>query len=123
MDNNGTTKSQQDGQQYGQIKDNNMDTNKNDKEYIKNDKEKEEGKEEDCTVLPPISFPTSTHKLFLDRFGETAYRTWLMDKEFLEEDTVIKIFVEQEIYKTGLERFIDTLEILTNKKIEVEVRV
>lgn len=122
MDNNRTTKSQQDGQQYGQIRDNNMDTNKNDKERIKNDEEREKGKEEDCPVLPPLSIPTNTHKLFLDRFGETSYRTWMMNNEVLEEDAVIKIFVEQEFYKKALEKYIDTLEILTKKKIEVEVR-
>lgn len=97
-------------------------TNKNDKEYIKNDKEREEGKE-DGPILPPLSIQSNTHKVFLDRFGETSYRTWMMNNEVLEEDKEIKIFVEQEFYKTALGKYTSALEILTNKKIEVEVRV
>ncbi|WP_300382092.1 hypothetical protein [Clostridium sp.] len=99
-------------------------TNKNDKEYIKNDKEgkeREEG-EKDGHVLPPLSIQTNTHKVFLDRFGETAYRTWMMNNEVLEEDKEIKIFVEQMFYKTALDKYISGLEVLTKKKVEVEVR-
>jgi len=100
-------------------------TNKNDKEYIKNDKEgkeREEGKEVQDPVPPSLSTPTNTHQLFLNRFGEVAYKTWMLNTEVIEEDKVIKIFVEQQLNKTALEKYKQGLELLAKKKIEVEVR-
>lgn len=90
---------------------------------IKERKEGEEGEEgvEIGPVLPSLSTPTDTHKLFLDRFGEVAYKTWLINKEIVEDDTTVKIFVESDFYKNALEKYISSLEILINKKIDVEV--
>lgn len=109
MDNSVPIKSQQSG-------------HKQELKNYKNDEEGKEGEEKEGPVLPPLSIQTNTHKVFLNRFGETSYRTWMMNNEVLEEDTVIKIFVEQDFYKTALEKYTATLEILTKKKIEVEVK-
>lgn len=108
-------------------------TNKNDKEYIKNDKECnkndkecnkkekewEEGEEEKVPSLPPLSFPTQTHKKFYEQWGENSYRTWFMDAAVIEGE-VIKISssksFKNEILRSNYKEY---LEILTGKKVEI----
>ena len=67
-------------------------TNKNDKEYIKNVKEREEweeGEEEKVPSLPPLSFPTQIHEKFYEQWGENSYRMWFMDALVSEGDEII----------------------------------
>ncbi|MDU1232639.1 MAG: hypothetical protein E6980_21135, partial [Clostridium sp.] len=64
-------------------------TNKNDKEYIKNDKEGEERKE--VYQLQSLSFPTPLHEKIFNQFGDVTYKTWFKDLEVIEADEEIII--------------------------------
>ena len=94
---------------------------KNDKEYIKNEKEWEEGEEykEKAPPLPPLSFPTNTHKKFYEQWGEDSYMTWFMDAVVIEGE-VINISspysFKNEILRSKYKEY---LEILTGKKVEI----
>lgn len=103
-------------------------TNKNDKEYIKNDKECnkkekewEEGEEykEESPSLPPLSFPTQTHKKFYEQWGENSYRTWFMDATVVEGE-IINIS-SPESFKNEILRskYKDYLERITGKKVDI----
>ena len=103
----------------GNSEENQRKTNKNDKEYIKNVKEGEEGKEE-VPSLPPLFFSTPIHKKIYDQFGEVGYRTWFMEAEIKELDKEVIIthpdsFVENMI----LDRWVGKLKFLLGKKITV----
>lgn len=98
-------------------------TNKNDKEYIKNDKEGKEGKEgeEKATVLPPLSFQNNIHELIFNRLGEVTYRTWFIDTEINEAEKEIVIIVRDSFKKQVIEsKFKDNLKMLTRKDIVVK---
>ena len=95
---------------------------KNDKEYIKNDKEWEEGEEykEKAPPLPPLSFPTNTHKKFYEQWGENSYRMWFMDALVSEGDEIIvKVsdYLKQQTINTAYK---EILKMLTGKNIIVE---
>lgn len=95
-------------------------TNKNDKEYIKNDKEREEWEEEKTPPLPPISFPTQTHEKFYEEWGELAYRTWFYDAVVVE-DEIINISSPDNFKNEILtSKYKDYLERITGKKVEIE---
>lgn len=103
----------------GNSEENQRKTNKNDKEYIKNVKEGEEGKEE-VPSLPPLFFSTPIHKKIYDQFGEVGYRTFFMEAEIKELDKEIIIthqdnFIENMI----LDRWVGKLKFLLGKKITV----
>lgn len=103
----------------GNSEENQRKTNKNDKEYIKNVKEGEEGKEE-VPSLPPLFFSTPIHKKIYDQFGEVGYRTFFMEAEIKELDKEIIIthqdsFIESMI----LDRWTGKLKFLLGKKITV----
>lgn len=103
----------------GNSEENQRKTNKNDKEYIKNIKEGEEGKEE-VPSLPPLFFSTPIHKKIYDQFGEVGYRTFFMEAEIKELDKEIIIthqdsFIESMI----LDRWTGKLKFLLGKKITV----
>ena len=108
------TKSQQTGNKE-------VTTNKNDKNNNNdnNVKEREEWEEEKPPSLPPLSFPTQTHKKFYEQWGENSYRTWFMDAIVVEGE-VIKISVSQNFKKEILiSNYKEHLEILTGKKVEI----
>ena len=97
-------------------------TNKNDKEYIKNVKEREEweeGEEEKVPSLPPLSFPTQIHEKFYEQWGEVAYRTWFYDAVVVEGE-IINISspdsFKNEIIRSKYKEY---LEIITGKKVEI----
>lgn len=97
-------------------------TNKNDKEYIKNVKEREEweeGEEEKVPSLPPLSFPTQIHEKFYEQWGEVAYRTWFYDVVVVEGE-IINISspdsFKNEIIRSKYKEY---LEIITGKKVEI----
>ena len=103
----------------GNSEENQRKTNKNDKDYIKNVKEGEEGKEE-VPSLPPLFFSTPIHKKIYDQFGEVGYRTFFMEAEIKELDKEIIIthqdsFIESMI----LDRWTGKLKFLLGKKITV----
>ena len=97
-------------------------TNKNDKEYIKNVKEREEweeGEEEKAPSLQPLSFPTETHKKFYEQWGEVAYRTWFYDSVVVEGE-IITISSQDNFKNKILEsKYKKDLELLTGKKIGI----
>ncbi|MEE0725361.1 MAG: hypothetical protein UCV58_02450 [Clostridium saudiense] len=97
-------------------------TNKNDKEYIKNVKEREEweeGDEEKVPSLPPLSFPTQIHEKFYEQWGEVAYRTWFYDAVVVEGE-IINISspdgFKNEILRS---KYKDYLERITGKEVEI----
>lgn len=101
-----------------------VDINNNDKNDIRmndNEKEWEEGEEckEKSPSLPPLSFPTQTHKKFYEQWGENSYRTWFMDAIVIEGE-IIKISVSQNFKKEILiSNYKEHLEILIGKKVEI----
>ena len=97
-------------------------TNKNDKEYIKNDKEgeeREEGKEE-VPVLPSLSFPTEAHKKIYEEISEVSYRTFFIDTNITETDNEITIKVNNDFHREVIrDRFKDKLYYIFFKEITV----
>jgi DNA-binding transcriptional regulator YhcF (GntR family) len=95
-------------------------TNKNDKEYIKNDKEGEEGKEEYENQLP--SFPTKIHKLIFEQFKAITYKTFFEDSEIEEKENLIIITVKEDFKKKTIENgYSKTIGILTGKNVSVRL--
>lgn len=96
-------------------------TNKNDKERYKNDKERKEGEEEESPPTSPRFYPSPIHELLAnsDSLSPVSYKTFFENADIKEEDGVIKIKPENEFSKGAIQKYIETLEIETNKKIEV----
>ena len=96
-------------------------TNKNDKERYKNDKERKEGEEEESPPTSPRFYPSPIHELLAnsDSLSPVSYKTFFQNADIREEDGVIKIKPENEFSKGAIQKYIKTLEIETNKKIEV----
>ncbi|WP_075809901.1 hypothetical protein [Clostridium perfringens] len=94
-------------------------TNKNDKERYKNDKERKEGEEEESPPASSRFYPSPIHKLFASYLSEVCYKTFFENTDIEEENGVIKIKPENELSKGAIQKYIKTLEIETNKKIEV----
>lgn len=96
-------------------------TNKNDKEYIKNDKEGEEGKE--VYQLQSLSFPTPLHEKIFNQFGDVTYKTWFKDLEVIEADEEIIINFTDKFKKQIVEdKYIDSVKMLTGKTISTELK-
>ena len=94
-------------------------TNKNEKNY-KNYKEGEERKEE-VPILPPLSFPTDTHKLIFKEIGEIGYRTWFMDSIIEESDKQIEISVPKQFKRNAIrDNYAWKLGVITGKQIIVK---
>lgn len=95
-------------------------TNKNDKEYIKNDKEGEERKEVYKTQL--LSFPTPTHEIIFNQFGPVTYKTWFEDSIIETKGDLNTIIVKEPLKKEIIQdRFLDAIKTLTGKSITVKV--
>ena len=96
-------------------------TNKNDKERYKNDKERKEGEEEESPPASPRFYPSPIHELLAktDSLSTVSYKTFFENADIREEDGAIKIKPENEFSKGAIQKYIPTLEIETNKKIEV----
>ncbi|SHJ53308.1 DnaA N-terminal domain-containing protein [Clostridium cavendishii DSM 21758] len=95
--------------------------NKNDKN-IKNDKNEKEGKEreEEISILPPLSFPTEYHKSIFDKVGEVGYRTWFINSN-ITDGPVITIEAPNEFTKNIVEeKYKKHLELILKKKIEIK---
>lgn len=91
-------------------------TNKNDKEYIKNDKE---GKED--TPSTSLSFPSEVHRVAYEQFGYATYIFAFQDAQIEEKGELITIVVSNPIIKKTIqERYLKSLSILTGKKISVK---
>ena len=96
-------------------------TNKNDKEYIKNDKEGEEG--EEVYQLQSPSFPTPLHEKIFNQFGDVTYKTWFKDLELIEADEEIIINFTDKFKKQIVEdKYIDSVKMLTGKTISTELK-
>lgn len=107
------------------IKNHKVDTNKNDKELYKNDKNEEEGKEgeENTPSLPPLSFPTPYHETIFNQWSENTYRTWFMDSEIEDRENELIMLVQTEFIKDVVnEKFKEYLEILLGKRVIVSLR-
>lgn len=111
------TKSQQTGNK--EVTTNKNDKNNNNDNNVKEREEWEEGEEEKVPSLPPLSFPTNTHKKFYEQWGEDSYMTWFMDAVVIEGE-VINISspysFKNEILRSKYKEY---LEILTGKKVEI----
>lgn len=95
-------------------------TNKNDKEYIKNDKEGEEGKEVYKTQL--LSFQTPIDEIIFNQFGPVTYKTWFEDSTIEVKGDLITITVKEPLKKEIIQnRFLDAIKTLTGKNITVKV--
>lgn len=97
-------------------------TNKNDKEYIKNVKEREEweeGEEEKVPSLPPLSFPTQIHEKFYEQWGEVAYRTWFYDAVVVEGEIITISSPDNFKNEILRSKYKEDLEILTGKEVEI----
>ena len=96
-------------------------TNKNDKERYKNDKERKEGEEEAIPPASPRFYPSPIHELLenSDSLSSVSYKTFFENADIREENGAIKIKAENEFSKGAIQKYIPTLEIETNKKIEV----
>lgn len=96
-------------------------TNKNDKERYKNDKERKEGEEEESPPTSPRFYPSPIHELLANTnsLTQVSYKTFFQNADIREEDGVIKIKPENEFSKGAIQKYIKTLEVETNKKIEV----
>ncbi|WP_423243777.1 hypothetical protein [Clostridium perfringens] len=96
-------------------------TNKNDKERYKNDKERKEGEEEAFPPTSPRFYPSPIHELLAnsDSLSPVSYKTFFENADIREENGAIKIKAENEFSKGAIQKYIPTLEIETNKKIEV----
>ena len=97
-------------------------TNKNDKEYIKNDKEgkeREEGEEKSTVLPPPLSFPTQIHEKFYEQWGEVAYRTWFYDAVVVEGEIITISSPDNFKNEILRSKYKEDLEILTGKKVEI----
>ena len=94
-------------------------TNKNDKEYIKNVKEREEweeGEEEKVPSLPPLSFPTQIHEKFYEQWGEVAYRTWFYDAVVVEGEIITISSPDNFKNEILRSKYKEDLEILTGNR-------
>lgn len=96
-------------------------TNKNDKERYKNDKERKEGEEEESQPTSPRFYPSPIHELLANTnsLTQVSYKTFFQNADIEEENGVIRIKPENEFSKGAIQKYISTLEIETNKKIEV----
>lgn len=107
------------------IKNHEVDTNNNDKELYKNDKNEEEGKEgeENTPSLPPLSFPTPYHSKIYEQYGGITYRTWFIDTDIENKENKIVILAKSEfIQKVINEKFKKQLDILLCKKVVVKLK-
>ena len=94
-------------------------TNKNDKEYIKNDKEGKEIKEETGHNASP-SFPSPLYKKIFDNLGDVSYRTWFSDTSMTESDNLVTINVSDSFKKKVIrEKFLQCVEVLAGKEVVV----
>ena len=97
-------------------------TNKNDKEYIKNDKEEEEERKE-VYQLQSLSFPTPLHEKIFNQFGDVTYKTWFKDLEVIEADEEIIINFTDKFKKQIVEdKYIDSVKMFTGKTISTELK-
>jgi DNA replication protein DnaD len=95
-------------------------TNKNDKEYIKNDKEGKEG-EESKTKLP--SFPTPIHELIFNQWKSITYKTFFEDSEIEDKEHLITITVKEMFKKTIIETgYAKAIGTLTGKSVSVKLK-
>lgn len=90
------------------------------KEERKEREEIKEGKErEEITSISPLFYPSPTHKLLANYLTEVCYKTFFNNADIKEDDGVIKIKPENDFSRGAIEKYIETLEIETHKKIEV----
>ncbi|WP_338627586.1 hypothetical protein QJR52_06715 [Clostridium baratii] len=96
------------------------DTNKNDKEGYKNEKNEEEGEEckENIPQLEPISFPTPSCSKIYKLIGENGYR-FFMNTDIKENDETISIKTRSNVDKTIIAQYIPIIDWQLNKRIEV----
>ncbi|MFT8352420.1 hypothetical protein [Clostridium saccharoperbutylacetonicum] len=93
-------------------------TNKNDKEYIKNDKEGKEG-EEEANQIP--SFPTPIHEKLFNQYGNISYSMWFEDSEIEEKEHLVIITVKDLSKKRAIQNaYAKFLQILLGKDVSIK---
>jgi len=108
----------------GHQKDNERYTKEEVKEKNKNIEEGEEGEEEEkeekpnLSPLPPLS---GFRKVFLNQFGDVAYRTWLEPCEIKETDISVLIMTNDNFRREIIEsKYKKTMGSLYRKNIELQ---
>ena len=77
--------------------------------------------EEDIPPLP-LSFPTSTHEIIFNQFGNLTYKTWFEDSIIEAEGDLIIIKVKEMFKKEIIQdRFLDVIKTLTSSNVTVKV--
>ncbi|HAT4162143.1 TPA: hypothetical protein I9Z77_001579 [Clostridium perfringens] len=91
--------------------------NKNDKNEIR----MKENEKEASTPTSPRLYPSPIHELLANTnsLTQVSYKTFFENADIREENGAIKIKAENEFSKGAIQKYIPTLEIETNKKIEV----
>lgn len=96
-------------------------TNKNDKEYIKNDKEGEERKE--VYQLQSLSFPTPLHEKIFNQFGDVTYKTWFENVSI--EQTEDKVIMStSDTFKKQIieEKYLNHIKIFEGKEVKITLK-
>ena len=80
-----------------------------------------EGEEEAFPPTSPLFYPSPIHELLAnsDSLSPVSYKTFFENADIREEDGAIKIKAENEFSKGAIQKYIKTLELEINKKIEV----
>ncbi|MEQ3340156.1 DnaA N-terminal domain-containing protein [Clostridium butyricum] len=96
-------------------------TNKNDKEYIKNDKEGEERKE--VYQPPSLYFPTPLHEMIFNQFGGVTYKTWFENVSI--EQTEDKVIMStSDTFKKQIieEKYLNHIKIFEGKEVQITLK-
>ena len=80
--------------------------------------EKEREGEKEKSKLEPLIFPTPIHKRIYELVGDVGYRTWFIDTDITETDSIVSIKVKQEFNRNIIiSKYIPILKL--GKRIEV----
>lgn len=91
------------------------------KEEIKEINNKlEECKERKEETTQLISFPTPTHELIFNQFGEVSYKTWFVDSNIEIQGDLIQISVDSDFKKQAIQKYVEAIRTLTGKSIIVK---
>lgn len=96
-------------------------TNKNDKEYIKNDKEGEERKE--VYQLQSLSFPTPLHEKIFNQFGNVTYKTWFENVSIEQTENKV-IMSTSDTFKKQIieEKYLNHIKIFEGKEVQITLK-
>lgn len=98
----------------------NDDINPQSKEKKSKVKETKEEEKDEEQKLPPLILPTPTHQKLYELVGDVGYKTWFIDTEINEEESVISIKVNEDFKRNVIiSSYLPKLQVELNKRIEV----